>query len=70
MRKDPTSARVEPFERTRIGVGSPEDARRIVAEIAKREIDFIKIRTVQDRETYLALNKAADEHGHSLARRA
>ena len=66
MRKDPPSERVEPFERTRIGVGSPEEARRIVAELAKREIDFIKIRTVQDRETYLALNKAADEHGLKL----
>ena len=66
MRKDPPSERVEPFERTRIGVGSPEEARRVVAELAKREIDFIKIRTVQDRETYLALNKAADEHGLKL----
>ena len=66
MRKDPPSERVEPFERTRIGVGSPEEARRIVAELAKREIDFLKIRTVQDRETYLALNKAADEHGLKL----
>ena len=66
MRKDPPSERVEPFERTRIGVGSPDEARRIVAELAKREIDFIKIRTVQDRETYLALNKAADDHGLKL----
>ncbi len=66
MRKDPPSERVEPFERTRIGVGSPEEARRIVAELAKREIDFLKIRTVQDRETYLALNKAADEQGIKL----
>jgi imidazolonepropionase-like amidohydrolase len=66
MRKDPPSERVEPFERTRIGVGSPEEARRIVAELAKRELDFLKIRTVQDRETYLALNKAADEHGLKL----
>ena len=66
MRKDPPSERVEPFERTRIGVGSPDEARRVVADLAKREIDFIKIRTVQDRETYLALNKAADEHGLKL----
>ena len=66
MRKDPPSERVEPFERTRIGVGSPEEARRIVAELAKRELDFLKIRTVQDRETYLALNKAADAHGLKL----
>ena len=63
MRKDPPEERVEPFERTRIGVGSPEEARRIVAQLAAREIDFLKIRTVQDRDTYLALNKAADAHG-------
>jgi imidazolonepropionase-like amidohydrolase len=62
MRNDPPSERVEPFERTRIGVGSPEEARRIVAQLATREIDFLKIRTVQDRETYLELNKAADAH--------
>lgn len=66
MRKDPVAERVEPFERTRIGVGSPEQARRTVAELAAREIDFLKIRTVQDRETYLALNKAADDHGLKL----
>jgi imidazolonepropionase-like amidohydrolase len=66
MRKDPPSLRVEPFERTRIGVGSPADARRTVAELAARDIDFIKIRTVADPDTYLALNAAANEHGIAL----
>jgi imidazolonepropionase-like amidohydrolase len=66
MRRDPPEERVEPFERTRLGVGSPEEARRIVAELASRELDFLKIRTVQDRETYLALNRAADDHGLKL----
>ena len=66
MRKDPPEERVEPFERLRIGVGSPAEARRVVAELASREIDFLKIRTVQDRETYLALNEAANEHGIPL----
>jgi imidazolonepropionase-like amidohydrolase len=66
MRKDPPEARIEPFERVRIPVGSPEEARRVVAELAGREIDFLKIRTVQDRETYLALNKAANSHGIPL----
>ena len=66
MRKDPPAERVEPFERTRIGVGSPEEARSIVAQLAAREIDFVKIRTVQDRATYVALNKAADAHGLML----
>jgi imidazolonepropionase-like amidohydrolase len=66
MRKDPPEARIEPFERVRIPVGSPAEARRVVAELASREIDFLKIRTFQDRETYLALNKAADAHGIPL----
>ena len=66
MRKDQPEARIEPFERVRISVGSPEEARRVVAELAGREIDFLKIRTVQDRETYLALNKAANSHGIPL----
>jgi len=66
MRKDPPEARIEPFERVRIPVGSPEEARRVVAELASRELDFLKIRTVQDRDTYLALNKAANSHGIPL----
>lgn len=66
MRRDPPEERVEPFERTRIPVASPAEARRIVAELASREINFLKIRTVQDRETYLALNEAANAHGIPL----
>ena len=49
MRKDPPEERVEPFERIRIGVGSPDEARRVVAKLAALEVDFLKIRTVQDR---------------------
>jgi imidazolonepropionase-like amidohydrolase len=66
MRKDPVSERVEPFERMRIGVGSPDEARRVVASLAAKELDFIKIRTVADQETYLALNEAANAHGLPL----
>lgn len=66
MRRDPPEKRIEPFERTRIAVGSPAEARRIVAELASRELDFLKIRTVQDRPTYLALNEAANAHGIPL----
>lgn len=66
MRKDPPSERVEPFDRMRIAVGSPQEARETVARLAAMEIDFIKIRTVRDRETYLALNAAANEHGVPL----
>lgn len=66
MRKDPPEKRIEPFERTRIPVGSPAEARRIVAELASRELDFLKIRTVQDQATFLALNEAANAHGIPL----
>ena len=66
MRRDPPEKRVEPFERTRIPVASPADARRIVAELASRELDFLKIRTVQDQATFLALNEAANAHGIPL----
>jgi len=66
MRKDPPAARVEPFERTRMGVGSPADARRTVADLASREVDFLKIRTVENEETYKALNAAARAHGLRL----
>ncbi|HET6890832.1 MAG TPA: amidohydrolase family protein [Pyrinomonadaceae bacterium] len=66
MRRDPPEKRIEPFERMRIPVGSPAEARRIVAELASRELDFLKIRTVQDRPTYLALNEAANAHGIPL----
>jgi imidazolonepropionase-like amidohydrolase len=63
MRKDPPEARVEPFDRIRIPIGSPEDAERVVRTLAATELDFLKIRTVQDRATYLAINRAAAEHG-------
>lgn len=66
MRKDPPEKRIEPFERTRIAIGSPEEARKVVASLAVRELDFLKVRTVQDRETYLALNEAANAHGIKL----
>ena len=64
MRKDPPSERIEPFERLRIPIGSPDDARRVIGELAKKEVDYIKIRTVQDNDTYLALNEAA--HANKL----
>jgi imidazolonepropionase-like amidohydrolase len=66
MRRDPPEARVEPFERARIGIGSPEQARRVVDSLANLELDYLKIRTVQDRETYLALNAAAEARGLKL----
>ena len=66
MRRDPPEARVEPFERARIPVGSPEDARRVIDSLAALEVDHFKVRTVQDRETYLALAAAAHARGKRL----
>jgi imidazolonepropionase-like amidohydrolase len=66
MRRDPPESRVEPFERARIPVGSPDDARRIVDSLARLELDHLKIRTVQDSATYVALGAAAKAHSLRL----
>ena len=65
MTRQSASEMAEPVERTRIPVGSPADAARIVAGLAGR-VDHIKIRTVQNRETYLALGEAARKHNLPL----
>ena len=64
--RTPAAEMVEPVERTRIGVATPADAERIVAAVAARGIDHLKIRTTQDRETYLAIGAAARRHGLQL----
>ena len=66
MRRDPPESRVEPFERARIPIGSPADARRVIDSLAALEIDHFKVRTVQDSATYLALARAAHTHGKRL----
>jgi imidazolonepropionase-like amidohydrolase len=66
MRRDPPESRVEPFERARIPIGSPQDARRVIDSLANLELDHFKVRTVQDRETYLALAQAAHARGKRL----
>ena len=66
MRRDPPESRVEPFERARIPIGSPEDARRVIDSLSTLEIDHFKVRTVQDSATYLALARAAHAHGKRL----
>jgi imidazolonepropionase-like amidohydrolase len=66
MRRDPPESRVEPFERARIPIGSPADARRVIDSLATLELDHFKVRTVQDDSTYLALAGAAHAHGKRL----
>jgi imidazolonepropionase-like amidohydrolase len=63
----PLQEMIEPVERTRVGVATPEDAARIVDAIAARGVDHLKIRTVQDRQTYFAIGAAARRHGLALA---
>jgi imidazolonepropionase-like amidohydrolase len=66
MRRDPPESRIEPFERARIPIGSPADARRVIDSLSKLELDFFKVRTIQDRETYFALARAAHANGKRL----
>ncbi|HKS06628.1 MAG TPA: amidohydrolase family protein [Gemmatimonadaceae bacterium] len=63
MRRDPPESRVEPFERARIPVGTPERAKQVVDSLSKLELDFFKIRTVQDLATYRAIVAAASANG-------
>jgi len=64
--RTPAAEMVEPVERTRIGVATPADAEPIIAALAARGVDHLKIRTTQDRETYLAIGAAARRHGLRL----
>jgi len=66
MRGTPVADMVEPVERTRIPVGTPAEADRVVDSLARLELDFIKIRTVTDRATYLALGAATERNGLPL----
>lgn len=69
MRNTPPEEMVEPVERTRIPVGSPAEADRVIDSLARlpRPPQFLKIRTFQDVETYLAIGRAARRHGLDLA---
>jgi imidazolonepropionase-like amidohydrolase len=66
MRRDPPEERVEPFERARIPIGTPADAKRVIDSLAALELDHFKIRTVQDRATYEAILAAAHAHGKKV----
>jgi imidazolonepropionase-like amidohydrolase len=66
QRADPIEERAEPVERTRWPIGSPEDANRVVAQVAALGVDFLKIRTTASRETYFAIGEAARRAGKKL----
>ena len=67
MLDKPVAENVEPVERTRIGVANPEEARRIVGNLASRGVDLIKVRDSVDADTYVAIGKAARANGLRLA---
>jgi imidazolonepropionase-like amidohydrolase len=63
---------VEPVDRIRMPVGSPDEAREAVSSLAAAGADFLKIRTVASQETLAAIVEAARERklkltGHPLA---
>jgi imidazolonepropionase-like amidohydrolase len=66
MRNRPVSEMVEPVERTRIPIGSPADAQRVVDSLSALEIDFLKIRTTASHETYKAIGDAASRNRRRL----
>ena len=66
MRGTPVTEMIEPVERTRLAVRTPERARQIVDSLADLELDFLKVRTVQDSATYRALVMAAHARGLRL----
>jgi imidazolonepropionase-like amidohydrolase len=57
---------VEPFERFRIGIGGPEEAESVVDRLARKGVDFLKIRSVSSVETYRAIAAAARRYGLTL----
>src|SRR5688500_8866624 len=67
QRGTPVSEMAEPVERTRVPVGSPERAKFVVDSVARLGVDFIKFRTIQNRETYFAIAEAAKRAGLPLA---
>ncbi|HEX7174388.1 MAG TPA: amidohydrolase family protein [Pyrinomonadaceae bacterium] len=54
---------VEPVDKYRIGVATPEDARKAVDLMASLGVDFIKFRTVASPETYKAIAEASKAKG-------
>lgn len=55
-----------PVERTRIAVGSAEEAERAVELVAGLGADFVKVRTIESVETYRAIAAAARRRGLPL----
>jgi imidazolonepropionase-like amidohydrolase len=66
QREDPVAERAEPIERTRLPVGSPRDAERVVACLADDQVDFLKVRQYENLETLVAIGTEAIKHNLKL----
>lgn len=66
MLAKPVAENVEPVTRMRIGVANPEHARDVVASLASRGVDLIKVRESVNAETFVAIGQAARDHGLAL----
>lgn len=64
MRREGT---IEPVERTRVPIATPEEAARAVDLVADLGADLVKVRTVATPEIFQALGAAAKRRGLSLA---
>ena len=65
-------AGVEPVERFRVGLATPEEAEAVVGRLSKQGVDFLKVRSVSSVEIFRALGAAAKRHnlalvGHAVA---
>ena len=58
---------VEPVERTRISVETPERARQLVDSLSSEDVDWIKFRTLASSEVFDALAEATDSLGLPMA---
>jgi hypothetical protein len=58
MRSTPAAEMVEPVERTRWPVGSPQEARAAVDTLARAGVDLIKFRTFEDAAPLRAIGQA------------
>ena len=66
-RRQRLTDQVEPRERMRVGIDDGESGRRAVFALAELGVDFIKIRTWPDLDSYRAVAAAASERGLDLA---
>jgi imidazolonepropionase-like amidohydrolase len=66
LRQNVPRSNLTAFNRARLSIDTPEDARRVIDSLAPLGFDHFKVRTVQDAETYLALANAVHAHDKRL----